>query len=170
MSWCLVGSEMCIRDRAKNGRNYDRARESLSRLKANELLVKNTKAYGTSGSLSLIQNYTSVNDDKGKPTHYRVWIHPSLITLLAGNTITSHKWSLYRGLTPVARRLADYVASHKHPYPLSVDTFRGMCGSANVSPRSWRQVIKKACAELIESGLVKHAGLDDNDRICAIRD
>ena len=37
---------------SKNGRNYDRARECISRLKANEVLALNTKAYGKSGAVS----------------------------------------------------------------------------------------------------------------------
>jgi hypothetical protein len=108
----------------KNGRYYDKARECISRLKANEVLALNTKAYGKSGAISLIQNYSAVNDAEGKPTQYRVWIDPNLIVLFAGNTFTSHAWEVYRDLSPVARRLADYIESHKHPYPLALEKFR----------------------------------------------
>ena len=53
---------------SKNGRNYDRVRECISRLMANSVLALNSKAYGESGAISLIQNFTAVNDDEGKPT------------------------------------------------------------------------------------------------------
>jgi hypothetical protein len=152
----------------KNGRYYDKARECISRLKANEVLALNTKAYGKSGAISLIQNYTAVNDKNGKPTHYRVWIDPNLIVLFAGNTFTSHRWEVYRNLSPVARRLADYIESHKHPFPLALDTFRDMCGSIDSTASSWRQTVKKACAEVQEAKIAKLAFLSDDDTIrCA---
>lgn len=81
---------------SKNGRNYDRVRECISRLRANEVLALNTKAYGKSGSISLIAKYTAVNDAEGKPTAYRVWIDPNLIVMFAGNSFTSHSWEIYR--------------------------------------------------------------------------
>lgn len=154
----------------KNGRNYDRARTCISRLKANEVLALNTKAYGTSGSLSLIQNYSAVNDADGKPTEYRVWIDRNLIVLFAGNTFTSHKWSTYRHLSPVARRLADYLISHKHPYPLALDKFAKICGSNDVNVWSWRQTVKKACREVEEAEIVRSVGLTKDDQICSVRE
>lgn len=152
----------------KNGRYYDKARECISRLKANEVLALNTKAYGKSGAISLIQNYTAVNDKNGKPTHYRVWIDPNLIVLFAGNTFTSHRWEVYRNLSPVARRLADYIESHKHPFPLSLETFGKMCGSTDSNVSSWRQTVKKACADVQAAKIAKLAFLSDDDSIrCA---
>jgi len=149
----------------KNGRYYDKARECISRLRANEILALNSKAYGQSGSISLIQNYTAINDESGKPTHYRVWINPNLIVLFAGNTFTSHTWEVYRGLSPVARRLADYIESHKHPFPLALEKFRNMCGSTNETPRSWRQIVKRACAEIQDAQIAKIALLTQDDTI-----
>lgn len=154
----------------KNGQYYDRARTCISRLKANEVLAQNGKAYGKSGSLSLIQNYTVVNDSEGKPTRYRVWIDPNMILLFAGNTFTSHIWDVYRDLRPVARRLADYIESHKHPYPLCINKFRQMCGSLDANTKSWRQTVKQACEEIQKVGLASSAWLDrKTDQICCVR-
>jgi hypothetical protein len=154
---------------AKNGRNYDRVRECVSRLKANEILALSTKAYGKSGSVSLIQNYTGTNDAEGKITQYRVWIDPSLIVLFAGNTFTSHAWLVYRDFSPVARRLADYIESHQHPYPLPLEKFRKMCGSADSNLRSWRHTVKKACAEVQEAKIAATAFVSKDDLICCVR-
>jgi hypothetical protein len=155
---------------SKNGRNYDRARECITRLKANEVLTLNKKAYGKSGAISLIQNYTAVNDAEGKPTQYRMWIDPNLIVLFAGNTFTSHAWEVYRDLSPVARRLADYIKSHQHPYPLAAEKFRQMCGSTDSNARSWRQTVKKACTEVQEAKIATLVTLDHNDQICCVRE
>ncbi len=151
----------------KNGRYYDKARECISRLKANEVLALNSKAYGKSGVISLIKNYTAINDAKGKPTLYQVELDPSLIVLFAGNTFTSHAWANYRRLSPVARRLADYIESHKHPYPLEVDIFRQMCGSTNASLTSWRQIVRKACSE-VERAAIATRAMVIKDKICCV--
>jgi len=153
-------------DWSKNGRNYDRARECISRLKANEVLALNTKAYGKSGAISLIANYTAINDAEGKPTQYRVWIDPNLVVLFAGNTFTSHSWAIYRNLSPVARRLADYIESHRHPYPLTLEKFRQMCGSSDSSATSWRQTCKKACGEVLTAKIASVASVKDNAISC----
>lgn len=157
-------------DWPKNGRNYDRARKCISRLKANEVLALNKKAYGKSESISLIHKYTAINDAEGKPTQYRVWISPALIVLFAGNTFTSHKWEIYRKLSPVARRLADYVESHKHPYPLDILTFRRICDSDDASITSWRQTVRKACAEIQEAKIVTTALLTNDQISCVCED
>jgi len=155
----------------KNGRNYERARLCLSRLKATEISITNTKAYGQSGAISLISNYTSVNDESGQASDFRMWIDPNLIYLFAGNTFTSHSWEIYRTLSPVARRLADHIASHKHPYPLSLARFKGMCGSSDLSIRSWRQTVKKACSEVMETLLATRVNLEKkSDLITCVRD
>ena len=152
----------------KNGRYYEKARECISRLRANEVLAANNKAYGKSVPVSLIAHYTATNDERGKPTTYKVAIDPGLIVLFAGNTFTSHSWEVYREFSPVARRLADYIESHKHPYPLSLEKFRQICGSNDSNTSSWRQTVKKACVEVQQSGIVKLAFLSSDDQIrCA---
>jgi hypothetical protein len=149
----------------KNGRYYDKARECISRLKANEILAMNSKAYGKSGAISLIRDYSVINGEDGKPLQYSVWIDPGLIVLFAGNSFTSHAWLAYRDLSPVARRLADYIESHKHPYPLALDKFREMCGSSDSSTSSWRQTVKKACAEVQAAQIAKAVFLSSDDLI-----
>jgi hypothetical protein len=157
-------------DWPKNGRYYDKARECISRLKANEVLALNTQAYGKSGAISLIANYSSDNDAEGKPTQYRVWIDPNLIVLFAGNTFTGHAWKTYRHLSPVARRLADYIDSHKHPFPLKLEKFRQMCGSIDASITSWRQTVRKACVEIEANQMAKRAVLDPDGSIYCVRE
>lgn len=153
---------------SKNGRYYDKARECISRLKANEVLFFNEKAYGTSEAMSLIQRYTILNESDGKPNRYRAWIHPGLAVLFAGNTFTNHAWDTYRVLSPVARRLADYIESHKHPYPLDVERFRAMCGSSSTALTGWRRTVRQACEEVVARQIADKAYLQD-DNIYSVR-
>lgn len=153
----------------RNGRYYDKARECISRLKANEVLALNSKAYGISGAISLIQNYIAINDVNAKSTLYRVWLDPSMIVLFAGNTFTSHSWVLYRDLSPVARRLADYIESHKYPFPLGLAKFGQMCGSSDGSASSWRQTVDRACIEVKNGKIATEARVDKKGNICFLR-
>lgn len=153
---------------AKNGRYYDKARECISRLKANEVRAFNGRAYGKSGAISLIHRYTTINDCEGKPTNYRVWIDPNLVLLFAGNTFTAHSWKPYRGLSPVARRLADYMESHKYPFPLDLRKFHRLCDSKSSVMGGWRRTVRKACAEIVECGIVRSAELGSDDYIRAV--
>lgn len=156
---------------AKNGRNYDRVRQCISRLKATEVMALNSKAYGKSEVISLIKNYTVLNDADGKPTHYQLMIDPNLILLFAGNTFTSHSWAIYRNLSPVARRLTDYIDSHKNPLPLGLDRFQKMCASSDMNITSWRQTVRRACAEVQRAKIAEIAQLDkEHDQICCVRD
>lgn len=151
---------------ARNGRYYDKARECISRMKASEVMVINEKAFGNGGASSLIQYYTFTNNGNGKPTDYKVWIDPNLIILFAGNTFTNHNWKPYLQLSPVARRLADYIESHKHPYPLPLEKFGHMCGSADTRRRSWRETVRRACTEVsTQTGKLVYL---ENDKIFAL--
>jgi hypothetical protein len=154
----------------KNGRNYDRVRECISRLRATEIQVLNTKAYGETPVMSLIGHYTPINDANGKPAAYEVWLDVGLALLFAGNTFTSHIWDTYRTLTPVARRLADYTKSHREPYPIAIERFRRICGSKEGSITSWRQTVKRACDELVDSGVAEVCFLErGRDQIVILR-
>ena len=147
-----------------NGRNYEKARMSISRLKANEVKVENERA-GRGSAISLIREYDFQGDgDKG--TKYRIWIHPDLILLFAGNTSTRIVWAQYRDLPPIARRLYDYFASHKQPFPLRLDTFYKMCASTCSTEKKWRAMVRGACAALVTAGLVKKAWIHADCVFC----
>jgi hypothetical protein len=154
----LFGLNQLCRDVgwAKNGRNFDRARACISRLKANEVLVINSNK-GMRTAVSLIAKYEVDGDNDKKGSQYRAWIHADLTMLFAGQNYTRLNWDKYRDLTPTARRLYDYFASHKSPFPIALEKFAFLCGSSNTKSRSWAQKVKAACKELIAAGLVKNA-------------
>jgi hypothetical protein len=137
---------------SKSGRNYERVRECVKRLRGGLVVASNSKAYGRSPSLNLIKEETGINDKNGKIVAYKIIIDKHLQLLFAGNTFTSHKWEIYRDLSPVARRLADYIGSHRHPYPLDIEKFRQICGSTYLSKTGWRRIVKNACAEIQDTG------------------
>lgn len=147
-----------------NGRNYDKARLSISRLKANELKVENERI-GRGVAISLIDRY-EFEGDGAKGSKFRIWIHPNLILLFAGHMSTRVTWTEYRVLKPIARRLYDYFASHKQPFPLRLDTFSNMCASSCSSPRKWKSMVKEACDQLVTANLVRKAWVHEDFVYC----
>jgi hypothetical protein len=147
-----------------NGRNYDVARRCISRLKANEVKVESERV-GRGVAISLIREY-EFDGDGDKGTKYRIWIHPNLILLFAGRTSTRIAWAKYRELTPIARRLYDYFASWKQPFPMHVETFYKVCASSCADSSKWRSMVRRACRELMEAELVRHAWVDGDLIYC----
>ena len=92
----------------------------------------------------------------------QVEIDAEIVVLFAGDHYTKFVWEKYRKLSPTARRMFDYFATHKEPYPLKLETFRLMCGSDSTRPKKWREQVGEACDELRENGLVESAWVNDD--------
>ena len=149
----------------RSGAAYLRLRECISRLRATEVLVTNKKAYGVSGSFSMLE-YDSLNDEKGDQHTYYVRMNPKIMLLFAGNLFTSHNWDAYKQLSPAARRLADYVSSHKTPLPLSVENFVSLCGVDMDSTSRARSFARAKCEEIKNYGLVVDIFVDKDQIHC----
>lgn len=137
----------------KNGHYYANARKSLERLKTGNVKINNSRSYGVGGIFSFIKELKYLNDEAGQADIYSVQLSDTLVLLFAGQEYTAHEWSVYRGLTPIARRLADYAKSHKAPFPIPEEKFQKMCGSDG-SSRVWRKNLRKACLELVTKGIL----------------
>ncbi len=138
-----------------NGRYYHKAEECLLRLQASAMAFSSVRI-GQLDSLSLIHRFRVL--DRGKRTaQCQVMIDSEIVLLFAGDHYSKFVWDRYRKLSPTARRMFDYFASHKEPYPLKLETFRLMCGSESTRPKKWREQVKAACTELAESTMVKSA-------------
>jgi hypothetical protein len=138
-----------------NGRYYDKAEECLSRLQASAMQFA-SKRIGRLESLSLIRRFR-VLDRGSKRSRCQVMIDEEMVILFAGEHYSKFIWEKYRKLSPTARRMFDYFASHQEPYPMKLETFRLMCGSESTRLNKWREQVGNACGELHQSGLVEHA-------------
>ncbi len=147
-----------------NGRYYKKAEECLSRLQASAMQFE-SKRIGRLESLSLISRFYVL--DRGKRnSRCQVIIDEEMVVLFAGDYYSRFTWDKYRKLSPTARRMFDYFASHKEPFPLKLETFRLMCGSESTRPKKWREQVGDACDELKKSGLVTHAWVVEEQLHC----
>jgi TrfA protein len=147
-----------------NGHYYDKAEASLTRLQANAMQITSPR-FGTLDSVSLIDKFKIVNRGT-KKAMCRVEIDQKIIYLFAGDHYSKFVWSKYRKLRPITRRLFDYLASHKEPYPLKLETFRLICGSDSERPAKWKEQTKDACKELTDSGLVANTWVNGDAIYC----
>jgi hypothetical protein len=147
-----------------NGRYYKKAEECLSRLQASAMQFE-SKRIGRLESLSLISRFRVL--DRGKRnSRCQVMIDEEMVVLFAGDYYSRFIWDKYRKLSPTARRMFDYFASHKEPFPLKLETFRLMCGSESTRAKKWREQVGAACEELKESGLVADAWVSADSLGC----
>lgn len=147
-----------------NQRNYDRIRSCISRLKATELNVQNDRT-GNGTAVSMIEKYDFEGAGE-KGTKYRVVMDPRLKKLFERQTSTWIEWEKYRNLKPVERRLFDYIASHRQPFALSLEKLHLMCASDCGSDKKWKEIVRAACAGLVEAGLVKRAWVREDKIYC----
>lgn len=138
-----------------NGRYYKKAEACLSRLQASAMQFE-SKRVGRLDSLSLISRF-SVLDRGSRNSRCQVIIDKEMVVLFAGDYYSRFMWDKYRKLAPTARRMFDYFATHKEPFPMKLETFRLMCGSESTRPKKWREQVWAACDQLSESGLVGQA-------------
>jgi hypothetical protein len=141
-----------------NGRNYARLRNCITRLKANSVRVDNARTSRGVG-VSLIEKFSY--DAKA----YTVWIDRNLVLMFAGNSYAHLAWEPYRALPPIARKLFDYAATHRNPYPLPLPSFHQMCASTAPCDSSFRREARQACLVVQGPGLLKRAWLHTDDRI-----
>ena len=118
-----------------------------------------------SESLSPISRFR-VLERGNRNSRCQVMIDEEMVVLFAGDYYSRFIWDKYRKLSPTARRMFDYFASHKEPFPLKLETFRLMGGSESTRPKKWREQVGIACDELKESGLVAHAWVTGEQLHC----
>lgn len=133
---------------------YERAHNSLLRLKATAVSVSHQNRR-RGRALSMLDAYEWSDAEGRTLRRRRVKLNRDIGELFANDRFVRVRWAVYRALTPVARRLYDFAASHREPYPVKLASLRAMCGSDCESrPRRWRQTVLRALAELARTELL----------------
>lgn len=142
-----------------NSRTYTSIKNCIARL-ATVVMMFKSKRHGAIDSLRMIQSFKI--RDEGKPTCYcEVIVQAEMVLLFAGDHYARVEWCKYRGLSPIARRLYDYAASHKEPFPLKVETLHALCSSNASLGKYWNKRVRNACSDLVSAGLLADAYLED---------
>ena len=86
-----------------------------------------------------------------KDEHTHEWVielNPQLAPLFEADRFTLVEWDARRALDgkPLAQWLHSFFASHAKPYPITVATLHGLCGSENGALAGFRQELRSALA------------------------
>lgn len=134
---------------------YKKVHECLLRLKATAVSIEN-KRFGKGKAIAFIEDYEWEDAAGTRLPKCRIRIHQNMCALFGGNHFTELEWDAYTKLSPIARRIYDYVASHRTPNPLRLDTVRNLCGSESVSrARRWKEQVSQALDELKSLRLIR---------------
>jgi hypothetical protein len=135
---------------------YEKVNASLTRLQASAMQFSSERV-GRLESVSLIRRFRILDKGNKRKQRCQVEIDQEIVLLFAGDHYTRFVWEKYRKLSPTARRMFDYFATHKEPFPLPLEKFRLMCGSDSTRLKKWREQANEAAKELCDSGLVSSA-------------
>lgn len=141
------------------GPNYKILRECLLRLKATALVLQ-TKNVNDGHAISLIGDF-KWKTPEGKPDKiYAVQIPEKVAQWFGAKNFTRLNWDIYRELSPIARRLYDWGASHRKPFAIRIETVYKLCGSKAASIENFKKVLLRAIKELNDTGVFKRVWLD----------
>ena len=135
--------------------HYERLKECLSRLKATALTVK-SKRMGVGVSVSLIRKF-EFNDEND---NWKVWIEREMKTLYGDTYYTQLEWEQRAQLSPVAKRLHSYFASHQAPYPVKIENLYQLC-NLRLAIKHFRVKLKGYLTELVEIGFLESFSIED---------
>lgn len=151
-----------------SGHYYKKLRTSLSRMQATAVTA-HSKRLGEGVSVSLVRRF-QWQDDEGKSRNkWRVWIEPEMKKLYGDRHYTQLEWERRRKLTPLAKRLYDYYASHAQPYPVKVQSLSDMSGTKTSALKRFRQLLRRALDELKAAELLEKWWITDKDLVFVVR-
>lgn len=135
-----------------NSDSYNRCKESISRLKANELKIQ-VKAGESGYAGSLIREYAWSALTPGGDRKWMVRFEPMIAELFHEDTVTFLAWEQRRQIGPratLALWLHSYFTSHRDPLPISVQKIHELCKSDEKELRFFKRRVKAALERLIE--------------------
>jgi hypothetical protein len=162
---CFTFYDLCeILGWHSNGTYYRTAEKCLTRLMATSLQISSPRS-GHLESISLIRRFRILNKGKNNQT-CEIEIDPEIVMLFAGNDYPKFAWKQFLSLPPIARRLFDYFALHREPFPLSLKDFCGMTGSQSSRANKWAEQVRGAVEALKTSGLVTDVWISNGKVFC----
>lgn len=129
---------------------YKKLEESLNRMSATSLVIESERL-GKAFGVSIIRKYEKSGDGT-----WRVWIEKEMKYLFDGNFYTLTEWEQRLALPiGIATWLHAYLASHKKPYDIKIETIVLGAGLTMSEKKHATEKIKKALVCLERVGFLK---------------
>jgi len=125
-----------------------RLKECISRMQATTITVESVHI-DSGCSVSLIQEFEWEGLKK-----WRVWISPKMKLLFGDKYFTHIEWEQRIQLSPTAKRLHGYYASHSKPYEILVEKLYKFCQAKSKIPQ-FKQKLYDYLNELVRVGFLE---------------
>lgn len=136
------------------GASYQRLRDIFTRLQATSLSVYSQRL-GQGVSLSMLPYFRWTDEVGESLPAWQVKVAPELVHLFGEFYFTQVEWKQRLELPDgLATWLHGYLASHKEPYPLKLDTIRLGAGLTTMTNSGLRRTVMIALQHLIDVGFL----------------
>lgn len=137
--------------------SYDRAKESISRLKANELKIQEKSGKGGYAG-SLIREYAWDATLPDGNVKWMVRFEPMIAEMFRDDTVTFLAWEQRRKIgsrATLAQWLHTYFTSHREPFPITVQKIHELCKSDEKELRFFKKRLRTSLDKLIDIEFLK---------------
>ena len=149
-------------DRDTGGEQYRQLRDDIERLVAGTVSLRNTTR-----KVEYIGHLVddAVQDEGSR--HWLIRLNLKLRALYGPATHTLVDWEQRKRLRgkDLARWLHLYLATHAAPFPVKVATLKDLSGSRTTALRKFRQMLRRALADLQANGAIVAWDIDDTDLV-----
>lgn len=120
---------------------------------------------------ALLRKFVGKSSDSQAPkTKWSVWLEPEIIKLFGPSTYTQVWWEQRLRLrSALAKYLHSYFSTHEAPYPLKVETLKGLTGSRAARLTDFRKALRVALQQLVAEGFLDEWHIDGSDIVHVVR-
>ena len=153
----------------KSSEGYARLRTTLDRLQGTGLRVTG-EMIGGGYQGALVRKFMWKDDADNPLSRWVVFLEPEIIRLFAPNSYTQVWWEQRLRLkSSLAKYLHGYYATHEQPYPMKVETLRGLTGSRTTRLTDFRKALRKALDQLVLERFLDQWQIDGGDLVHVVR-
>jgi hypothetical protein len=146
--------------------DYDRLRSCYKRLLEGTVYVTKTESDRTGKVKRKTQMFGShlfssvsaeIDGDsiESLSARWTIRLNKELARIINGNEMTLIRWAADKKLTPLAKWLHRFYATHEKPFDYKAETLHSLCGSRQASMAAFRQKLKGALQELQDAGFIR---------------
>lgn len=153
-------------------KNYTDLYKSLHRLSKGNITITDLRGEGeyTLQSGPIISDLYIHHAAVGQAKWIQITLSPRTEELWTSMGYTLLDWEQRCALDkPLSKALHRYLASHREPYPVKVETIRRIMGSETSSLPRFRQLLRQALEDLVTIGFLTRYWIDSTDKLNVTR-
>jgi TrfA protein. len=153
---------------------YNRLKASFDRLQFTSIRLSSDATSGDTFYLyqgALVRKFMGKSADSDEPrSKWTVWLEPEIIKLFGPSAYTQVWWEQRLRLrSALAKYLHSYFSTHEAPYPLKVETLKGLTGSRAARLTDFRKALRVALQQLVAEGFLDAWTIDGSDIVHVTR-